>query len=135
MANIQDISIGARISFELYPAAQYGNNYQNVTLTALFNSNIARVLGLDVIAANQQVYQSLPSGTPNDPTQFDYFQVTFDGGETMILGAPWVRAGTLTVHNGKKLTLVFDDIDEVRKDRIIAACKAQNENPSSTTFV
>lgn len=135
MANIQDISIGSKISFELYPAAQYGNNYQNVTLTAIFNSDIARMLGLDVITANQQVYQSLPPGTPIDPTQYDYFRVAFDGGETMILGAPWIRAGTLAVHNGKKLTLVFDDIDETRKDRIIAACRAQNENPSSTTFV
>lgn len=135
MANIQDVSIGAKISFELYPAAQFGNNFQNVTLTAIFNSTIANALGLDVIANNQQVYQSLPAGTPNDPTQYDYFQVKFSSGETVILGAPWVRAGTLTVHNGKRLTLVFEDIDETRKDRIVAACLAQNERPSSTTFV
>ncbi|ARV76697.1 hypothetical protein PHABIO_66 [Pseudomonas phage Phabio] len=135
MANIQDVSIGAKISFELYPAAQFGNNFQNVTLTAIFNSTIANALGLDVIANNQQVYQSLPAGTPNDPTQYDYFQVKFSSGETVILGAPWVRAGTLIVHNGKRLTLVFEDIDETRKDRIVAACLAQNERPSSTTFV
>lgn len=136
MANIQDISIGAKISFELYPAAQYGNNYQNVTLTAIFNSDIARMLGFDIIAANQQVYSSLPAGTvPNDPTQYDYFQVSFSSGETAILGAPWIRAGTLVVHDGKKLTLVFDDLDERRKDRIIAACKAQGETPSSVTFI
>jgi len=135
MANIQDISIGAKISFELYPSAQYGNNFQNVTLTLVCNSDIARVLGLDIISANQQVYQSLPAGTPNDPTQFEYFQVSFGDNQTVLLAAPWIREGTLVVHNSKKLTLVFDDIDERRKDRIIAACKAQNETPSSTTFV
>lgn len=135
MADIQDISIGSKISFELYPSAQYGNNYKNVTLAAIFNSDIARMLGFDVIGTNQQVFQSLPSGTPNDPSQFNYFQVVFSNGETAILGAPWVREGTLDVHNGRKLTLVFEDIDERRKDRIIAACKAQGENPSSTTFV
>ena len=135
MANIQDISIGAKISFELYPAAQYGSNFKNVTLTAIFNSDIARMLGMDVIATNQQVYQSLPSGTPNDPTQFDYFQVSFSGGETMILGGPWIREGTLVIHNGKKLTLVFEDIDERGKDLVIAACKAHGRAPSSTTYV
>lgn len=136
MANIQDISIGSKISFELYPAAQYGNNYQGVTLTAIFNSDIARMLGFDIIAANQQVYSSLPDGSvPNDPTQFDYFQVSFGGGDTAILGAPWIRGGTLVVHDGKKLTMVFDDLDERRKDRILAACLAQGEKPSSITFV
>lgn len=135
MANIQDISIGAKISFELYPSAQYGNNYKNITLTAIFNSNIARTLGLDIVAANQQVFQSLPTGTPNDPTQYDYFQVAFSNGETAILGAPWIRQGTLVVHTGKKLTMVFDDIDMRGKDLLVAACQAQGYNPSATTYV
>lgn len=135
MATIQDIAIGTKISFELYPSAQYGNNFQNVTLTAIFNSDIARMLGVDIIAANQQVYSSLPSGTPNDPTQYDYFQVKFSNGDSTILGTPWVRQGTLEIHNGKKLTMIFEDIDERRKDRIVAACKAQGENPNSVTFV
>lgn len=136
MTDIQDVSIGSKISFELYPAAQYGNNFQNVTFTALFNSDIARQLGFDIIAANQQVYASLPAGTvPNDPTQYDYFQIKFSSGESAILGAPWIRAGSLTIHNGKKLTMVFDDLDEKRKDRIVAACKAQGETPSSITFI
>lgn len=135
MANIQDISIGAKISFELYPAAQYGNNFQNVTLTAVFNSTMARKLGFDVIATNQQVHPSLPAGTPNDPTQFDYFEIAYSNGDTMILGGPWIRQGSLTVHTGKQLTLVFDDIDETRKDLVIAAVKAQGVNPSSTNYV
>lgn len=135
MANLQEIPIGTVISFEVYPSAQYGNNFQAVTLQAVFDSNIARQLGFDFIGANQSVYQSLPSGTPNDPTQYNYFQIKYASGETQILGAPWIRAGTLSIHNGKKLTLVFDDLDQTRKDRIIAAVKAQGENPSSVTFV
>lgn len=134
MANIQDIPIGTVISFEVYPSAQYGNNFQAVTLQAVFDANIARVLGFDIIAANQNVYQSLPSGTPIDPTQYSYFQIVFASGETQILGVPWIRSGTLTVHNGKRLTMVFDDIDETRKNRIIAAVKAQGENPNSVVF-
>lgn len=135
MATLQEIPVGTVISFELYPSAQYGNNFTAVTLTAVFDSNIARMLGFDYIAANQAVYQSLPAGTPIDPTQYSYFQIKFASGETQILGVPWIRSGTLTIHNGKRLTMVFDDLDETRKDRIIAAVKAQGENPSSVTFV
>lgn len=135
MATIQEIPIGTVISFEVYPSAQYGNNFKAVTLTAVFDAGIARMLGFDVVGANQNVYQSLPSGTPVDPTQYNYFQIRFSSGETQILGIPWIRTGTLSVHNGKRLTMVFDDFDEIRKDRILAAVKAQGENPTSVTFV
>lgn len=135
MATIQEIPIGTVISFEVYPSAQYGNNFKAVTLQAVFDANIARMLGFDVVSANQNVYQSLPPGTPVDPTQYNYFQIRFASGETQILGVPWIRAGTLSVHNGKRLTMVFDDFDETRKDRILAAVKAQGENPNSVTFV
>lgn len=134
MATLQEIPIGSVISFEVYPSAQYGNNYQSVTLQAVFSSDIARMLGFDYIAANQNVYQTLPAGTPIDPTQYNYFQIMYPSGATEILGVPWIRADSLTINNGKRLTLVFDDIDETRKDRIVAAVLAQNEKPSSTTF-
>lgn len=134
MTTLQEIPVGTVISFEVLPSAQYGNNFQSVTLMAVFSADVARMLGFDYIAANQNVYQTLPDGTPVDPTQYNYFQIKYASGGTEILGVPWIRPGTLTIKNGKRLTLVFDDIDETRKDRIIAAVLAQNERPSSTTF-
>lgn len=135
MATLQEIPIGTKISFELYPAAQYGNNYQNVTLKTTMDADTARGLGFDIIAAHLAVYPSLPAGaTPNDATQYNYFRIAFDNGDTQILGVPWIRAGSLSVHNGKDLTLTFLDIDETRKERILAAVKAQNENPNSVVF-
>lgn len=134
MTTLQEVPVGSTISFEVYPSAQYGNNFKSVTLIATFNSTIARRLGFDYIAANQNVYQSLPSTVPIDPTQYNYFEIQYPSGETEILGIPWIREGTLTINNGKRLTLVFDDLDETRKNRILAAVLAQNEKPSSTTF-
>lgn len=131
---LQEIPIGTVISFEVYPSSQYGNNFQAVTLQAVFNANIARALGFDYIAANQRVYSSLPAGTPIDPTQYNYFQILLESGETQILGVPWIREGTLSIHDGKTLTLVFNDLDETRKNRILAAVAGVNEKPSSTVF-
>ncbi len=133
--NIHEVSIGQKISFELYPAHIYGNNFRNVTLTGFIDSTLANALGFDIVAAHQNVYPSLPPGTPNDPTQYSYFRIAMDNGETMVLGAPWVRFDSVTVSNGKTLTLVFQDIDETRKARIIAACRANNETPDFVTFV
>lgn len=132
--NIQEIPAGTVISFEVYPSAQYGNNFQSVTLLGTFTAAIARKLGFDYIAANQNVYQSLPAGTPIDPTQYNYFEIQYPSGETEILGIPWIREGTLSINQGKRLTVVIDNIDETVKDRVIAAILAQNVKPSSTTF-
>lgn len=134
MATLQEIPIGSVISFEVYPSAQFGSNFQAVTLAAVFDANIARVLGFDVIANNQSVYQSLPTGTPVDPMQYSYFQIKYPSGQTEILGVPWIREGSIRMHNGKRLTVVLDDLDETRKNRVIAAIKAQGENPTSVTF-
>lgn len=131
---LQEIPIGTVISFEVYPSAQFGNNFQAVTLKAMFDASLARMLGFDYIAANQQVYATLPAGTPSDPTQYNYFQIQLASGELQVLGIPWIREGTLTIHNGKRLTLIFNDIDETRKARIIAAIRGINENPTSTVF-
>lgn len=133
--NINDVNIGQKISFELYPAHIYGNNFRNVTLTALIDSTLANALGFDVVAAHQNVYPSLPAGTPNDPTQYSYFRVSMDNGETMVLGTPWVRESSIVINSGNTLTMVFQDIDEARKNRIIAACRANNETPDHVTFV
>lgn len=132
--NLQEVPIGTVISFEVYPSAQFGNSFQAVTLKAIFDSNLARMLGFDYIAANQQVYATLPAGTPSDPTQYNYFQVQLASGELQILGVPWIREGTLSIHNGKDLYLTFTDIDETRKNRIIAACLGVGERPTSTEF-
>ncbi len=133
--NIQDIAIGQVISFEMYPAHIYGNSFRNVTLTATLSPALANTLGLDITSAHKQVYPSLPSGTvPNDPLQYNYMQVTMASGESVILGIPWIRAESIVVNNGKLLTLVFQDIDTTRKDRIIAAIRANNETPDHITF-
>lgn len=134
--NIQNIAIGQVISFEMYPAHIYGNAFRNVTLSALLSPALANTLGLDVVSAHKQVYPSLPDGTvPNDPFQYNYLQVTTEGGESIILGVPWIRSDSIVINDGKLLTLVFQDIDDVRKDRIIAAIRANNETPDHITFI
>ncbi|BEG72687.1 hypothetical protein [Pseudomonas phage PA1C] len=134
MPSIRDVAIGQKISFEVYPSAQYGNNFKNVTLAAFLDANLVRILGFDLIAAHQNVYPTLPAGTPNDPSQYSYVRVEFEGGQHQYIGIPWIREGSVVVNNGQKATLVFQNIDQRRLERIIEACKMNNEVPDSVVL-
>lgn len=131
---ITELEVGQKVSFEVYPAHIYGSNFNNVTITAFFDYSLANALGVDVIATHGIVYPSLPSGTPNDATQYSYVQVRTDSGETVILGTPWIRDSTINILDGKKLTLVFQGINDTRMKRIIDAVKYINETPDHITF-
>jgi hypothetical protein len=137
MTNIANVEAGARISFEVIPDAYLSNNFTNVVLEMVATPRIAQALGLDIAVAHRNVYPSLIAAgvsVPNDPTQYNYVRVTFDGGESVILGVPWIRDGSLVIAAGKKLSLVFDDLDDLRRQRILLAVAAVNEKPSSVTW-
>ena len=131
---ITDISIGQKVTFEVYPSAQFGYSFKDVTIAAFIDASIAMSLGTDLIALHQNVYPSLPAGTPDDPMQYSYVMVKNYNNESTILGIPWIRESTIVVNSGSTLTLVFQDIDERRKDRIIEGCLRNNERPTHVTF-
>lgn len=134
MVTINELEVGDKISFEVYPGHIYGNSFNNVTISAFFDYKLANALGFDVTSAHQMVYPTLPEGVPNDPTQYNYIQLTMASGETQILGTPWIRESTISISDGKKLTLVFQGLNETRKNRIINAIKYVNENPDHVEF-
>jgi hypothetical protein len=135
MTNITQVEIDQRISFEVYPAERLGNNFKNVRMCAVLNPETARALGHSLYEAHQNVYPTIPTGQiPNNPTQYNYVQVQFENGEKQIIGIPWIRPDSVVINDGKTLTLVFQDLDQRRKDRILAAVAANNERPSSIVF-
>ncbi len=131
---ISELEVGQKVSFEIYPSHIHGSTFNNVTISAFFDYKLANALGFDIISAHNMVFPSLPIGIPNDPTQYNYVQVTSESGKTLILGTPWIINNTIVVGNGRKLTLVFQDINETRKGRIINAIKHINEVPDNIEF-
>lgn len=135
MSTLNTLEVGDKISFEVYPGHIYGNTFNNVTINAFFNYKLASALGFDVVSAHHMVYPTLPEGAvPNDPTQYNYIQIVNGSGETQILGTPWIKESSIKISNGKKLTLVFQDLNETRMQRIISAVKHVNENPDHIEF-
>ncbi|MCY1445210.1 hypothetical protein D9M71_617190 [compost metagenome] len=98
---------------------------------------VARKLGHDLDSAHQNVYPTLVAAgvsVPNDPRQYNYAYVTFSGGDSLFVGVPWIRAGTVVSSDGKTLGLVFQNLDDRRRRRILEAVSAVNETPDSQTW-
>lgn len=131
---ITEVQIGQKVSFEVYPSTIYGSNHNGVTVTGFVDAATAQALGYDIFAMHQNVYPSLPAGTPDDPTQYSYVMVVGNNGGRILLGSPWIVSDSIRIDSGKTLTLVFQNLDEQRKNRIIEACKRNNENPDSVVF-
>ncbi len=131
---ITDLEVGQKISFEVYPAHIFGNTFNNVTITAFFDYHLANALGLDIVATHNTVYPTLPPGTPNDATQYNYMQVKLESGDSITLGLPWLVSSTIRISGGRTLKLTFQDIDDTRRSRIMMAVRSVNENPDNVIF-
>jgi hypothetical protein len=137
MALITDIAEGTRVSFEVYPVAYLANEFKDVTLEGIVTPMVARQLGHDLDTAHQNVYPTLVAAglsVPNDARQYNYAYISFASGETIFVGVPWIRAGTVVSSNGQTLSLVFQNLDDRRRRRILEAVSAINETPSSQTW-
>lgn len=134
MLNISDIEVGQKISFEVWPVAQLGNVFQNVTFCGTFDAQLASVLNFDIAANHGIMYPSLPAGTPSDYTQYAYCRVKTEGGEFMILAHEWIRPGSVTLAEGQTGTLKFYNINRRVMDQLILACRVNGKAPDSATL-
>lgn len=137
MTLITDITEGTRVSFEVYPDSYLSNEFKDVILEGVMTPAVARKLGFDLDAAHQNVYPVLVGAgvsVPNDPRQYNYAYITFASGESTWVGIPWIRPGTVVSSEGKKLGLVFQDLNDRRRRRILEALSAINETPSAQTW-
>lgn len=112
-------------SFQLYPAALLGNDYENVTVMAILDFETANLSGLDAQARHVQVYPSLPAGTPNDPAQYSYVKLRRPNGSITILGLPWIKPETVTQVTSSTITVKISGVAAADLARV-RACLVQN---------
>jgi hypothetical protein len=137
MALITDITEGQRVSFEVYPDAYLANEFKNVILEGIVTAMVARQLGFDIDAAHQNVYPALVAAgisVPNDPRQYNYAYVTFDGGASTFVGVPWIRAGSVVSAAGNTLGLSFYNKDDTERRRILDSLSAIGQTPDLQTW-
>lgn len=95
--------------FGVYGSTVLGNNYKHVTVLAYLDYESAIQFGQDIRALHQQLYAYLPTGTPNDPTQYNYYKLKTLNGSTIVLGELWISPGTVTeVASGPAMVKIPD---------------------------
>lgn len=96
---------GAVVSFNTYAAAALGTDFSNVTIDGVFDWKTANIYD-DVASLHASVYSSLPQGTPNDYTKYDYVKFTLPSGKERVLGVPWINAATLQINDTVSYNIV-----------------------------
>lgn len=127
--DINQINIGQKFSFEVYPSAVLGY-FRDVVLDCRLSANGARSFGVDVDALHANVYRTLPSTVPNDPNAYDYIRVRHANGTYTIVGVPYIRAESIQMSTFGVLTLRFEGVNQQDQQRILNAVSASGYSPS-----
>jgi hypothetical protein len=96
-------------SFDVYPSTILGSEYQNCTVMSYMDYETA-LQQADIPAIHTQVYPYLPSGTPDDPSQYDYIKIKMSDGSTVILGIAWINLSSVTEIDSVKFNVVIEGV-------------------------
>lgn len=129
------IKIGQRFSFEVYPSAILGNNFNDVTLDSIMSPESARSFGVDIFAMHANVYRTLPSIVPNDPLKYSWVRVKMPNGGYIVLGEPYIRAESIVISSTGVLNLSFIGVSQTDQTRILNALSANGYKPDLNELV
>lgn len=92
---MSNFTVGSTYSFRCYAPSILSSDFSNVVVTMIMGYQAA-IKEDDVAAIHAQIYNQLPTGTPNQPEKYTYIQIQHPSGQTEILGIPWINALTIT---------------------------------------
>lgn len=132
MTTINEINIGQRFSFEVYAPGRLGNNFKDVRLEGSMSAQMAANYGVDIYALHQNVYNSLPANTPNDPLQYSWVRIQMPNGDYQCLGVPYIRQESIQVSTGGSVILTFQNKTDADVQRILMSLSAIGQSPDAT---
>lgn len=103
-----DFKIKGIYNFEVYPTT-ISTEFKNVTILSHMTYDIANNYG-DLVALHMQYYPFLPSGTPDDPTLYEYLLVRLESGDDTIIAVPWINANTVEEVSSTPIQVVFENL-------------------------
>lgn len=103
------VPLGSTVSFKIYPSAIIDTVFSGCIMSAVYDYETANKF-IDVHGIHLNVYPTLPSGTPNDPSQYDYVKVDLVSGQYEILGVPWIDESSIEVYERGKIKFTIEDM-------------------------
>jgi hypothetical protein len=110
-----DLNLKSTYSFDVYPVAEIGNDFQNVTVLSILDPETAG-LYIDIRAMHIRVFPRLPASTPDDPTSYNYVKLKTASGETRVIGMPWINQASIELV--ERSTTVFEVANTNVSDQI-----------------
>ncbi|QNR51898.1 hypothetical protein Xoosp14_207 [Xanthomonas phage Xoo-sp14] len=131
MTPLSKLPLNSTVSFELYPSYIIGTGYNFAKVLAHLDADTARALGVDTASKHANVYPTLPSDVPNRPNAYPWVKLRLQSGETVIIGAAWVKENTIKILNAKRVrweTDVSSDDDAALIVKVLAGAGFQALN-------
>lgn len=100
-------NLKSRYNFNTLAPAILGVSVKNATIMGLFDSTIAANY-MNVQTNHAQIYPSLPPGTVNDPTQYDYFLIRTQSGDKRVLAIQWIDVNSIQLVTQQAISITVN---------------------------
>lgn len=120
-------------NFSVHPSAILGSDFNNVTILGILDYETA-LQTVDIPAIHTSVFPYLPSGIPDDPSQYDYVRIRTASGVATIIGIPWIDLDTLVEVESRRATVVIEGVSNSDVERIRLALVSNGFNTLNITL-
>lgn len=100
-----NIQLKQTYNFRLRATAVLGIGYDNATVTAIYDYESAQA-NKDVASLHVEAYPHLPSGTPRNPEDLQYYKLKLPDGQFTVIALDWIsQQPELIVNTGLQVRI------------------------------
>lgn len=103
-------------TFSAYPPT-IATKFRNVIVQGTLTYQLARPMA-DLQALHALYYPSLPPGTPDDPTVFEYLVVKLDSGLDTVISTAWIKEETVVRADAFPMQVMLPNVSPTDIGRI-----------------
>jgi hypothetical protein len=103
------LKTGDICSFQIYPTAYIGTPFKDVVFLDRVSYHSVPLFNIDPQAEHVRAYPTLPPGSSNDPTTYNWLSFKTQSGEVVLIADPWMKTETLVVNSKQGLVVRIED--------------------------
>lgn len=98
--------------FEVYAPSVLGTTFKRIEILGYFAYETAILLAGELEPMHAEVYSTgnLPTGTPNDPRQYNYYRIKKPDGSITTLGEPWIDQSSIVEVQSKTAVVTLPNM-------------------------
>lgn len=133
MSIYDKLEFNSTVSFDVYPSSIIGAQFRDVKVTGFLDRDTA-AFWIDPESMHINVYPTLPSGVPDDPSQYTYVKLKHPNGNISVIGLPWIREDTIQTTERGRLKIEVEDVGPRDQETIRKALAANGYRAAKVTL-